>query len=239
MDRMKDELISIVSHELRTPLTSIRGSLGLAAGGVLGDIPEKARAMINLALKNTERLTILVNRILDIEKATAGTLELELARMDLGDLVKDVVEANAGLAEEFKVTFELGEKVVAPVVADGERISQVVANLLSNAAKFSPAGGTVRISVGAADGLARVRVADEGPGIPMEFQERLFDKFAQADSSDTRRTAGSGLGLYISKAIIEKHGGRIGFDTVSESGTTFYFTLPLSGGENGNEEKSA
>jgi PAS domain S-box-containing protein len=228
MDRMKSEFVSNVSHELRTPLTSIRGSLGLVTGGAVGDVPEKAQAMIRMAEQNTDRLINLVNDILDMEKLESGSMEFQFDVIDLLDLVRSEIEANQGYAEQYEVKFILATSDPDLVVrGDRDRLNQVMANLLSNAAKFSPTGGEIEIAAIRHNGVARVSVSDFGPGIPDEFQEDIFEKFTQVDSSDTRQVGGTGLGLNISKTIIEKHGGNIGFEPNQEQGTVFYFDLPL------------
>lgn len=227
VERLKNEFISTVSHELRTPLTSIRGSLGLIAGGVAGDIPETAKNMIDIAYKNSERLVRLINDILDIEKIESGKMVFYFKPLELVPLVEQTMEANRGYAEQYQVNFVL---VDAPsevcVNADADRLTQVLTNLLSNAVKFSPPGRDVQVRVLPNGTNVRVAVSDQGTGIPEEFQNRIFQKFAQADSSDTRQKAGTGLGLSIVKAIVEKHGGTIGYESVPGSGTTFYFDLP-------------
>jgi len=229
LDRMKSEFVSTVSHELRTPLTSIKGSLGLVCGGAFGALPEKAVSMVDVAQKNTERLILLVNDILDMEKLESDEIEFASQRIDPSSLVKEAVETNLGYAQEFGVTFTLSDLTPGLVVCgDKNRLTQAVANLLSNAAKFSTEGGDVEISVDRDDDMAKVSVSDHGTGIPKEFHDRIFGRFAQSDSSDTRQKGGTGLGLSITKQIVEKHGGAIGFDSEPGRGTTFFFTLPLS-----------
>ena len=228
MERLKGEFVSTVSHELRTPLTSIRGSLGLITGGAVGKMSGKVREMIDVAEKNTERLIKLVNDILDMEKIESGSMEFRFGPLDLARLVEQGIETNHGYAEDQGVEFLLTEtQPELTVRGDGDRLMQVMANLLSNAAKFSPRGGKVEISVTRHNDKARVSVSDHGPGIPKEFQNEVFSKFTQADSSDTRQVGGTGLGLNISKTIIEKHDGSIGFDTKAGKGTTFYFEVPF------------
>ncbi|MHB8667392.1 MAG: GAF domain-containing sensor histidine kinase [Burkholderiales bacterium] len=228
IDTMKSEFISTVSHELRTPLTSIRGALGLVTGGVVGEIPEKARVMIDIAHANSERLVRLINDILDIEKIEAGKIALELRPVELQSLLERAVADNAGFAAEHKVRFEIrGSIPQVHVHVDHDRMLQVLSNLLSNAAKFSPPDETVLVSAALIDGRARISVQDRGPGIPAEFRGRIFGKFAQADSSDTRKKGGTGLGLSITKAIVESHGGTIGFDAAADRGTVFRFDLPV------------
>ena len=230
MDRMKQEFVSTVSHELRTPLTSIRGSLGLVTGGAVGKISKKAQEMIDMAEKNTDRLINLVNDILDMEKIESGSLEFRFGALDLSKLVELSLDANKGFADQYGIQFELVKtQPDVRVQGDSDRLMQVLANLLSNAAKFSPVGGKVEIAVTKQNGLARVSVSDHGPGIPEELHQTIFVKFTQADASDTRRVGGTGLGLNISKTIVEKHGGNIDFDTEVGVGTTFYFEIPILG----------
>ena len=225
LDRMKNEFISTVSHELRTPLTSIRGALGLIAGGAVGAIPEQAMAMIDIACNNSDRLVRLINDILDVEKIESGKMTFRIEAVDLVALLEQAIEANHAYAEQHQVDFALVERLPdVRVDADADRLTQVVTNLLSNAAKFSPAGGQIDVAVHRVKGYVRVSITDHGPGIPEEFQSRIFQKFAQADASDTRQKGGTGLGLSISKAIIERLGGSIGF-TTGAAGTTFYFNL--------------
>ncbi len=227
MDRMKTEFVSTVSHELRTPLTSIRGSLGMIATGKLGDMPDQAQRMIGLAQKNTERLINLVNDLLEMEKIQSGRMKFKFQPLDLTSLVEKSLEANKPYAETHGVAFEMRASAAGVLVrGDGDRLAQVMANLLSNAAKFSPEGGTVAISLDHSEAGLRVSVSDRGPGISEAFRDQVFERFTQADSSDTRRKGGTGLGLSISKAIVEKHGGRIDFHTVTGEGATFFFDLP-------------
>ena len=227
-DRLKNEFISTVSHELRTPLTSILGSLGLVKGGVAGEIPPQARAMLEIAHKNSERLVRLINDILDIEKIESGKMAFRLERAELMPLVEHAIDANRTYGEQFGVGFVVQEALPGVVVrVDPDRLTQVLTNLLSNAAKFSPRDRLVSVSVTRRGDQVRVAVSDTGPGIPQEFRHRIFQKFAQADSSDTRQKGGTGLGLSISKVIVERMGGRIGFETAPGAGTTFYFELPV------------
>jgi PAS domain S-box-containing protein len=228
--RLKDEFISTVSHELRTPLTAIRGSLGMLAGGVIADIPARAKSMIVLAHKNCERLSRLVNDILDMEKLESGKLTFNLKPIRLLSLVQQAVDMNRAFGDQLGVQFVLQENPSnAQVQADSDRILQVLTNLLSNAAKFSPRGECVSLSVVGDQKDVRVSIRDHGPGISDEFRKRIFQKFAQAETSDARirQGQGTGLGLSITKAMIERMRGTIGFDTKPGEGTTFFFTLPL------------
>ena len=227
MDRMKAEFISTVSHELRTPLTSIRGSLGLVTSGALGEMPKKVGRMIELAENNTTRLISLVNDLLDMEKLQSGELVFHMEKESLTEIVSNSLETNKPFADDRKVKFKLTETVSDAVVrGDGDRLAQVMANLLSNAIKFSPEGETVEISLTRREDGFRIIVSDRGPGVPDEFRDKLFERFAQADSSDNRQKGGTGLGLNISKVIVEAHGGEIGFDPTPGKGAVFYVDLP-------------
>jgi PAS domain S-box-containing protein len=229
LERMKSEFVSVVSHELRTPLTSIRGSLGLIAGNAMGELPERARQLVDIAYRNTDRLTALINDILDIEKIESGGLAFEQERLELRTLIEHAVENNQSYAAARHVRLHLEPSTMeANVIGDAGRILQVMANLLSNAMKFSPSGAQVDIRLAPAGESVRVSVQDHGAGLEENFRSRVFQKFSQADSSDTRAKGGTGLGLAISKAIIERLGGRIGYDSIPGAGATFYFELPLA-----------
>ncbi len=228
LEAVKDEFISTVSHELRTPLTSIRGALGLVVGGALGDLPPKFASMLEIAANNADRLVRLINDILDVEKMESGA-ELRRERVNLVDLCQTAIDENAGFARGYGVRFELhADDPNVNVFADRDRMRQVADNLLSNAAKYSPNGASVNVRVLLDGPNARVEVSDTGNGIPPEFESRIFQRFAQADSSDTRRRGGTGLGLAIAKQIVDDHGGQIGFDSTPGVGSTFFFILPCA-----------
>ncbi|WP_370337069.1 ATP-binding protein [Parvularcula marina] len=227
VDRLKNEFVSTVSHELRTPLTSIKGSLGLLKSATLGDLPDEAIAMITIAYNNSDRLIRLINDILDVEKIEAGKLSFTFQHMELEPFLERSIEANKAYSQEYGV--ELNLLPIAgdiKIDADADRLAQVMANLISNAVKFSPKGAEVSISAEVLEEEVRISVTDHGPGIPEEFQSKIFGKFAQADSSDTKAQGGTGLGLSISKAIVEAHGGDVSFHTMPGKGTTFYFNIP-------------
>ena len=227
-ERMKSEFVSTVSHELRTPLTAISGSLGLIMGGAFGDVPEKAKEMIGIAHKNGQRLSHLINDLLDIEKLAAGKMHFDMQRLALMPLIEQALEVNRTYGSERGVQMILaGEAVEADVKVDTQRLMQVLSNLLSNAVKYSPDGGTVEVSVQLRDEAIRVTVSDHGQGIPQEFRARIFQKFAQADSSDTRKKGGTGLGLAITRELVEGMGGRVDFESVEGRGASFFFELPL------------
>jgi PAS domain S-box-containing protein len=236
MDRMKSEFVSTVSHELRTPLTSIRGSLGLVVAGAVGDLPSQAAELIQIAERNAHRLIGLVNDILDMEKIESGQMDYKLTERSVGEVVAQAVSDNQGYADEHQVTFRFFDEAEgATAIMDGERITQVMANLLSNAAKFSPAGGNVDICVMLQGSKVRVAVTDSGNGIPEAFREQVFEKFTQADSSDTRKVGGTGLGLSISRSIVQRHGGSIDFRNEVDAGATFFFDLPAHAITEGNK----
>ena len=227
IERMKSDFVSVVSHELRTPLTSISGALGLINGGALGEAPEPMRAMLDIAQRNSQRLSLLIDDLLDMDKLLAGQMQLQLHHQPLAPLLHEALRANQGYFEQYGVRCELGELETAQVSVDAHRLQQVLANFLSNAAKFSPAGEVVTLSSQRRGEHLRVSVSDRGPGIPQSFRERIFQKFSQADSSDTRQKGGTGLGLAISKELIEHMHGRIGFDTERTQGACFWFELPI------------
>ncbi len=227
IDQLKDDFISVVNHELRTPLTSISGSLGLILGGVAGDVPERARSLAQVAHKNCQRLGRLINDMLDIQKIESGRVDFSFRPVELVGAVFGAVEAHRVYAKRFRVNIDVRSDVERAMVrADSDRIEQVVANLISNAAKYSPPGETVLVRLEETAPGFRVTVSDRGKGIPREFQSRVFAKFAQADTSTTRKKGGTGLGLAISKAIIEGMNGTIGFRTSDGEGTAFWFDLP-------------
>jgi PAS domain S-box-containing protein len=229
VDRLKREFVSTVSHELRTPLTAIKGSLGLLAGGVGGELPGVARELVATAQKNADRLLILINDILDLEKVETGRMAFDLQTHPLHPLLLQALEDLDAYAHGLEVTCGLepapADLRTARVTVDEGRLLQVFGNLLSNAVKFSPPGARVHVRLLRAGRRLRVEVENAGPEIPMPFRERIFHQFAQADGSDSRQRGGTGLGLSIAKALVERMGGLIGF--TSEPGrTVFFFELP-------------
>jgi PAS domain S-box-containing protein len=226
-ERRKREFLSIASHELRTPLTSLLGSLGLVQGGVVGELPSQAKQMIAIAHRNAERLVRLINNLLDLDKIESGKMPFSPQPLDLTALVEEALAINRPYAEQFGVRLALQHSLPeVKVYADPDRLMQVLTNLLSNAAKFSPPGETVSVRLMHTRGRIRVEVADHGPGIPEAFRGHLFQKFAQAYPSNGQTKGGTGLGLSISKAIVERLGGHIGCDSAIHQGSTFYFELP-------------
>ncbi|MFZ5603680.1 MAG: CHASE domain-containing protein [Pseudomonadota bacterium] len=231
VDRMKSEFVSTVSHELRTPLTAISGALGLIFGGATGKLPDKAAELISIAYKNSQRLSSLINDLLDMEKLVAGKMSIQLQVQPLQPLIRDALEMNRAYGSERNIQLRLTRDIPAVNVAvDSQRLMQILSNLLSNAIKFSPAGATIDIDVTTIPHhQVRISVTDRGPGIPAAFRERIFQKFAQADSSDTRQKGGTGLGLAISRELAERMQGGIGFESEEGHGSCFYLDLPLSG----------
>ncbi|MGD8784719.1 MAG: PAS domain S-box protein [Thioalkalispiraceae bacterium] len=227
VEQIKNEFISTVSHELRTPLTSVRGSLGLLVGGAVGSLPEQASTLLNIANKNTERLLLLINDILDIEKIESGKMVYHYKLLNLHEFLEASLQANYAYGEQFGIKFAITQCPDVQIYADEDRLMQVMNNLLSNAAKFSNQGSQVEISAVRRSHKIRISITDNGKGIPQNFQKHIFEKFAQADASDTRAMSGTGLGLSISKAIVEQHGGRIDFISRVNIGTTFFFDLPV------------
>ena len=227
-EQLKQEFVSTVSHELRTPLTSIAGSLGLLSGSAGGELSATASRLLAIAHSNCQRLVRLINDILDIEKLESGKLRFELAPLDVSELVTNAAEGLRGYADGFGVAVEMaGDQDSLAVRGDADRLIQVVTNVLSNALKFSPRGETVTVALNREGHLVRISITDRGPGIPEEFQARVFSKFAQADSTGARQRGGTGLGLAISKEIVERHGGRLWFASPPGHGATFHIDLPL------------
>jgi len=224
IERMKDEFITVVSHELRTPLSSIVGSLALLPR--VAELNEETQTLIRVARDNSHRLVRLINDILDVEKLASATLRINVEPVELEALLRSALQANQGFADQFGVNLRL---VHSPgptwVDANFDQVMQVMANLLSNAAKFSPRGTSVEVRMERMHNTVRVSVVDHGPGIPEDFKPRVFDRFAQADSSSSRQRGGTGLGLAICKMIIDRLGGQIGFVSAPGTGTTLYFDL--------------
>ena len=223
METLKNDFISVISHEVRTPLTSIHGALNLLKSGLGGELNSQGQRLLDAAYRNSQRLVRLVNDLLDLQRIESGTMTFNLRPIDLRSLLEQAVEVSQPHAGQLGIKLVLQDAPAgARVRVDSDRMMQVMTNLLSNAAKFSPPGETVVVEASRQNSGLRVGVTDRGPGVPEEFHDRIFQKFAQAASSDR---GGSGLGLSITKAIVEHMSGRVGFE--SEPGrTTFYFDLP-------------
>jgi len=228
-EHIKDEFVAMVSHELRTPLTSIAASLGLLVADPADKMSAAAKRLLRIAHSNSQRLVRLINDILDIEKIESGKIEFHMRRLDVRRLVEQAIESNRSFADQHEVNVRLDHKAKQGFVqADVDRLTQVVTNLLSNAVKYSPRAGEVLVTIENVDATVRISVRDHGSGIPEKFRSRIFEKFAQADSSDVRQKGGTGLGLNIVKQIVLKLGGKVGFDDAPDGGTIFYVDLPLA-----------
>lgn len=226
LEQMKNEFVSTVSHELRTPLTSIAGSLGLINGEALGPVPNAMREMLSIAQSNSQRLRQLIDDLLDMDKLLAGKMSFIPQQLDIDSFLAECVTSHQGFARQHDVQLSYTGGPVAQVTADPMRLQQVLSNLLSNALKFSPAGSQVLLSAQELGGQIRILVVDQGPGVPAEFVDRLFEKFSQADASDRRQKGGTGLGLAISKELMERMGGCIGFYPRPGGGSVFWVELP-------------
>ena len=227
MEKMKREFVTTVSHELRTPLTSIRGSLTLLSVGALGSLPEQAMKATKIAERNALRLANLINDLLDIEKLEAGKMEMVFEKTSIASVMERSIESVKSYAEQYEVTFELDLKGDYFVYGDGDRLVQVVVNLLSNSCKYSPKQETVHIAVSTNESdYVQVSISDKGRGIPAETLPKMFERFQQVEVADAKRKGGSGLGLAICKAIIEQHNGKIGVESDLGKGSRFWFSLP-------------
>lgn len=228
LEKLKKEFVTTVSHELRTPLTSIFGSLGLYLDSAKTKPEDNAQKLIDIAYRNCERLVDLVNDILDMEKIESGNIDYEMSAISIPELIEEAMVVNAPYGERFGVTFAI-EGIIPESTVSGnyKGLLQVLANLLSNASKYSDEGGCVSVSVNEIDGCAMIKVRDNGPGISEEYQDSVFDKFAKIEPDIPKAVPGTGLGLSICRAIIEHHNGDIGVQSKPGEGSTFYFKLPL------------
>ncbi len=227
IEKMKNEFISTVSHELRTPLTSLRGSIGLITGGAVGEVSEKAKSLLTIANNNSDRLLLLINDILDIEKLESGNMPFDLKYTRIVPLMEQAIADNESYGLQYDINYRLIKHVSddTHVMVDRDKFIQVMDNLMSNATKFSPKGATVDIGVEYFNDKVRISVTDRGKGIPTAFQPKLFEKFTQSDSTDTRSVGGTGLGMNIVKEIVEKHNGEISFVSHENVGTTIYVDI--------------
>jgi two-component system, OmpR family, sensor histidine kinase VicK len=228
LDRMKDEFIATVSHELRTPLTSLRASLGLVASGALAKHPEKIPQMLDIALGNCDRLVRLVNDIVDFERIGSGHLPLHKSEWNAIDLLRRAMDPERSSAARAGLSFRIDAQPV-DVWVDGDRILQVLGNLIRNAVKFSEKGGEIRLAA-RSNGEKEVtfEVQDQGEGIPVEKLDLIFERFQQGDASDSRARGGTGLGLALCRGIVNQHGGRIWARNNPEGGSTLCFTVERS-----------
>src|SRR5574344_186476 len=227
IEKLKNEFISTVSHELRTPLTVIMGSIGLLLSGGLKSMPQKADEILAVANNNCSRLLKLLNDILDVSKIESGELEISYTQVELISLIENTLALNKQYADKFetKIVFKSSIKNVF-VLSDSDRLVQLLTNLLSNAVKFSDKNSTVDVFAQKNGNYIRVSIRNYGKEIPSNFRNRIFGRFAQSDSSDTRKIGGTGWGLNISKMLIEKMNGKIGFESENKM-TTFYVDIPV------------
>jgi signal transduction histidine kinase len=228
LERLKRDFVSTVSHELRTPLTSMRGALGLIAGGTVGTVPPKVDELLRIATTNTERLIRLVNDILDVEKVDAGHLEMRRDPVAVAAVLRQTLAGLEALARDAGVSLQLADDATGVVLGDSDRLVQVFTNLVSNAIRHSPTGAAVEVATTMGTASVRVSVRDRGPGIPPEFASRIFGRFEQAGAVEERRQGGTGLGLNIARSLVERHGGRIGYEDAPGGGTTFWVELPTT-----------
>jgi signal transduction histidine kinase len=225
LDRLKDEFVSSVSHELRTPLTSISGYVELLKEDESDD---ERRNYLSIVERNSERLLGLVSDLLFTARLQDGRLQLEREEVDMRALVREAVESARPRADAASVDLQVEAVSVPVALGERVRLAQLLDNLISNGVKFTPPGGHVRVSLGADAGMIRLEVSDSGIGIAEAERERLFERFFRSQSALERQIQGTGLGLYISKAIVEAHGGRIGVSSEEGKGTTFVVELPTA-----------
>jgi signal transduction histidine kinase len=223
-DRLKDEFVALISHDLRTPLTSITGYVELA---LEGDLSDEVRGFLQVVSRNTERLLALVNDLLFVARLQTGEISLEPAHVDLADVVRDGVRSIEPRAAAKRVTLTCDIAQMPTAKVDAGRVLQVLDNLLSNAVKFTPAHGAVQVSLGADADHVVLEVADTGMGIAPDDQRRVFERFFRAENAVERQVPGTGLGLYISRAIAEAHGGTLTVRSERGRGSTFRLELPV------------
>lgn len=225
---VKSQFVSIVSHELRTPLTSIIGSLGLLRQPGVMAAPERAEKILDIGQKNSQRLSALINDLLDLQKLEAGQMSYHMGPVSFAELVDDAVEAMGPYAADYGIELcVLHDETDVDVHADADRLHQVLDNLLSNAIKFSPEGAKVEIAYTQADDMGRLTVRDQGIGIPEDSRDVVFGQFRQIDSSDHRSFDGTGLGLSITEQIVKALDGQIDYQSTLGKGTTFTVDIPL------------
>lgn len=227
LERARLESVSVISHELRTPLTSIKGALRLLQSGALGTMSEKAAPVLDIADRNSDRLLLVVNDILDLEKIRAGKVEFDLKRKDIVAFLREAIEMNKGYADEHGVNIELKTELKETWAnIETDRLMQVMSNLISNAAKYSPAGDTITVELYREGKYLRIGVADNGPGIAESDRGSVFESFRQLESPDGVKRIGTGLGLAICKTIVKSHGGRIDYTSKVGVGSNFFIELP-------------
>jgi PAS domain S-box-containing protein len=231
VDRMKTEFVSLASHELRTPLTAIKGFTQMVLEGDAGEINEEAREYLGVALNNADRLIALVNDLLDISRIESGRVQLKSEPVDLDEVVQAVSATMQQKLKEKEQSLTVSvDPAAVRVIGDRDKLVQVLTNYVSNAHKYTPAGGAISIVVKTQDDFAHVSVNDNGHGISEQDQRRLFSRFYRVDNEMTREVGGTGLGLSIVKQLIELQGGQVGVQSILGAGSTFTFTVPLAQG---------
>ena len=227
VEQLKSQFVSTVSHELRTPLTSISGALAIVNSGTLGEVPEAMARMLEIAESNSQRLNLLINDLLDMEKLAAGKMKFDMRPYALTELIDEALNANQAFATSRDITLKREGDCHCWVRVDSMRLHQILNNYLSNAIKFSPAGSVVTVTTQRLGEQVQINVIDQGEGIPLAFQSQIFNKFAQADGSDRRQQAGTGLGLAITRELAQQMNGDVGFSSLPEHGATFWVRLPI------------
>ena len=228
LQQLKDQFISTVSHELRTPLTAIKGALALLTSGKLGQVPNTMLRLLEIASSNSERLTQLINDLLDMEKLIAGKMPFDIQPLAVVAELQQAVDNIQPFAMQHHIDLVIEVSNTPIVLADALRLQQVLTNLLSNAIKFSPAGSEVKLSAEQQENKVQIIVSDKGAGIAPEFQHRVFERFAQADGSNQRQKGGTGLGLAICKELVQQMQGSISFSSQPGVGTSFVVSLPIA-----------
>lgn len=228
IERMKDEFISVISHELRTPMTSVRGALGLLGTGKLGELTNKGRNMLEIAINNTDRLSRLINDILDLQRIESGQFSLQCHHSNACELCEQALDMMRDLADEQGIALSLSCGTSSEIWVDPDYFLQILSNLLSNAIKFSDPGMLVSVDAVEDAGHLRFCIRDRGRGVPPEYLDSIFERFNQVDASDSRQKGGTGLGLAICRSLVQLHGGRIWVDSTVGQGSSFYFTVPIS-----------
>lgn len=228
-DRVRTEFVSTVSHELRTPLTAIGGAIKLLNLTASGKLNSQEKTLLELAIRNSDLLASLINDILDIEKLDAGKLQLTLKTPSVSQLIEHAISMHGPYAESYQITLTLIESESdSSIYVDKRRFTQIKRNLLSNACKYSPSASEVTVFVEESHDRVRINVADQGSGIPQGFEQTIFDKFTQVDSSSSRSKGGTGLGLNITQSLVTSMGGEIGFHPNNDCGTVFYIDFPIA-----------
>lgn len=223
--RMRQELVSMLTHDLRSPLTSIQGCLEMLDAGMLGELNERGTKLVHLADRNSGRMMSLINDLLDIQKIKSGMMNIEIGEVEMAQLFEEVKLNVADWVKEHDIALVVGPSDYR-VKGNAEKLTRVIFNLVSNAVKYSPRGGTITLTAEPVDNFVRVSVRDEGGGIPLEMQKSIFEKFQQANTEADKGKGGSGLGLAICQAIIGLHGGKIWVESEPGKGSAFYFTVP-------------